>query len=155
MFTHAIPSDRFKTNNEQMKTKTFILVLITIIFSAVSLHAQQVEYHYFDNIDGVRIDYRWSRANLLNRNSDAVLYLQLTNENDHAVKIVYTVGFYRDDQVFMESENSVLCLNPGQRRRGSRSDMRYSAEGLNMEMTEEEGFSWDFVVFDAEEASCD
>lgn len=138
-----------------MQAKKIILILITIIFPAVSMQGQQVEYHYFDSLDGVRIDYRWSRANLLNRNSDAILYLQLTNENDHAVKIVYTVGFYRDDQLFLESDSSVLCLNPGQRRRGSRSDMRYSAEGMDMSMTEEEWFSWGFVVFDAEEASCD
>ncbi len=132
-------------------------LIFLIFFGAVystTAFGQQVEYHYFDLREGVRIDYRWTRASLFDRGSDAVLYLQMTNENDFPVKIVFTVGFYRDEQLFVEGAQNILCLNPGQRRRGGRSDMRYSADGINMVMTEEEWFSWDIIDFDVEEASC-
>ena len=132
----------------------FFLIFLGAVFSS-NVYAQQVEYHYFDLRDGVRVDYRWTRSSLFDRGSDAVLYLQMTNENEFPVKIVFTVGFYRDEQLFVESAQNILCLAPGQRRRGSRSDMRYSADGINLAMTEEEWFSWDINDFDVEEASCE
>jgi len=137
-----------------MKTPRQFLIFSILAISVFGAYAQQVEYHYFDKRDGVKIEYRWSLSNLLNRNSDAVLYLQMTNENDYPVSISYKVGFFRNELLFLESGLGELCLNPGQRRRGSRTDMRYSARDIKMPMTGEEWFSWDLVEFDVEEASC-
>ena len=117
-------------------------------------YAQQVEYHYFDEKDQVKIEYRWTRSNMLDRNSDAVLYLQITNLNDHPVLISFDLGFYQDDQLFLESKGNTLCLNPGQRRRGSRTDMRFSAPGIGLRQVESDDFSWDMIRFEVKEATC-
>lgn len=137
-----------------MKTIATILFLGALLLSGAQANAQQVEYHYFDTIENVKIEYRWTRANLLSRSSDAVLYLQITNNNDFPVHITYDVGFYQDEQLFLESKDNVICLNPGQRRRGSRTDMRFSAPGIGMDAVEGPDFSWDIIVFHIEEKSC-
>jgi hypothetical protein len=142
-------------NGSIMKKCMRLLLMIILVALATQARSQQVEYHYFETQDSVRIEYRWARANLLNRNSDAVLYLQVTNMNPYPVAITYSVGFYRDNQLFLESAENKLCLNPGQRRRGSKTDMRFSAEGINMAMIEEKWFSWDVFEFDVEEAECE
>ena len=131
----------------------FIFVAVLLILTN-QVYAQQVEYHFFDKRDGIKIEYRWARANLFDRNSDAVLYLQMTNENEYPVNIVYDLVFYRDEQLYLESAGNTLCLSPGQRRRGSRTDMRFSAEGITLPMIEEDWFDWDLIVFDVKEASC-
>jgi hypothetical protein len=138
-----------------MKISIRYLVLFMLMAIAGQARSQQVEYHYLETQDSIRVEYRWTRANLLNRNSDAVLYLQFTNMNPHPVAITYSVGFYRDQQLFLASEDNEVCLKPGQRRRGSRTDMRFSAEGINMSMIEENWFSWDIFEFDVEEAECE
>ncbi len=133
------------------------LLFLFPLFVFLSAHgvAQQVEYHYFDTREGIRIEYRWSRANLFDRNSDAVLFLQMTNTKEVEVKIVYGVGFYRDDVLILEGLDNVLCLKPGQRRRGSRTDMRFSAPGINMPMVDKDWFSWDIVDFIVVESGCE
>lgn len=131
-----------------MRTLFRLFLIIAIMAIAGSAYSQQVEYHYFDTRDGIKIEYRWVRASLLDRNSDAVLYLQFTNESKSPVLIDYSVGFYRDDQIIVQSVDNQVGLKPGQRRRGSRSDMRFSAPGINMSMIEEAWFSWDIFKFD-------
>lgn len=138
-----------------MYTKIRLFFLLAFVTLAGQLKAQQVEYHYFDQKDSIRIEYRWARANLLDRNSDAVLYLQMTNQNDFQVKIVYDIGFYRDNELFLESTGNTLCLKPGQRRRGSRTDMRFSADGIQLSMVEEAWFDWDIIAFSVEASECD
>lgn len=135
--------------------KKYLILFLLLGCTSGHVMAQQVEYHYFDTKEGVRIEYRWSRANLLDRNSDAVLFLQMTNTNETEVKIVYGIGFYRDDILMLEGVDNVLCLKPGQRRRGSRTDMRFSAPGINMSMVDEEWFSWDIIDFIVVESGCE
>lgn len=138
-----------------MKIGIRMVMLLLFLAAAGQVKSQQVEYHYLETQDSIKVEYRWTRANLLNRNSDAVLYLQFTNMNPHAVAITYSVGFYCDQQLFLASADNEVCLKPGQRRRGSRTDMRFSAEGINMSMIEENWFSWDIFEFDVEEAVCE
>ena len=59
-----------------MKFSTRYLVLFMLLAIAAQVRSQQVEYHYLETQDSIKVEYRWTRANLLNRNSDAVLYLQ-------------------------------------------------------------------------------
>lgn len=131
------------------------MMVLLMIAMAHQASSQQVEYHYYDTQDSIKIEYRWARANLLNRNSDAVLYLQFTNMGPEPVAITYSLGFYRDHQLFLGSEDNMVCLMPGQRRRGSKSDMRFSAEGINMSMVEEKWFSWDIFEFEVEVSECE
>ena len=130
--------------------KTFFRLLLFVILMAIvgRTYAQQVEYHYYDTQDSIKIEYRWARANLFDRNSDAVLYLQFTNESTNVVSIDYSVGFYREEQIMVEAPGNKVQLKPGQRRRGSRSDMRFSAPGIDLSMVEEAWFSWDIFKFD-------
>lgn len=116
----------------------------------------QVEYHYYDTYDEVRVGYRWQRASIFQSNSDAVLNLELTNLQDSAVQVGFSVGFYRDNQLVLESPDNKVCLKPGQTRRGLRGDMRFRAEGITLDMIEEEWFSWElFRVEVTGVAGCD
>lgn len=130
--------------------KTIRLMLLGLIFTTFLFSGSnaQVQYHYFDTFDEVRVGYRWQRTNILQRNSDAVLNLELVNQGEAAVEVSFTVGFYRDHLLILENSDNKLCLKPGQSRRGVRGDLRYSAAGINLEMTENEWFSWE--VFDVE-----
>jgi hypothetical protein len=130
--------------------KTIRLLFLGLLFAAFFSKGSnaQVEYHYFDTFEEVRVGYRWQRSNLLQRNSDAVLNLELTNQRETAVEVSFVVGFYRDHVLILESSDNKVCLKPGQSRRGVRGDLRYAATGINLGMTEKDWFSWE--VFDVE-----
>mgnify|MGYP001108979490 CR=1 FL=1 len=126
-------------------------LLFTVLLSKGS--AAQVEYHYYDTFDEIRVGFRWQRSHIFQRGSDAVLNLELTNMRDAAVEVTFTVGFYRDHQLILENSDNSICLKPGQRRRGVRGDLRYSAAGINLEMTEKEWFSWEMFHVEVTEVS--
>jgi hypothetical protein len=136
-----------------MRLKQLMLLgfLLAVFFSKGS-HAQ-VEYHYYDTFDEVKVGFRWQRANIFQRNSDAVLNLELTNLKDTAVEVTFTVGFYRDHQLILENSDNKICLKPGQSRRGVRGDLRYSAGGITLDMTEKDWFTWEIFLFEVTEVS--
>jgi hypothetical protein len=135
--------------------KTFLAGLVFLTVWACTA-AAQVQYHYHETHDTVRVGYRWQRAQLFSRDSDAVLNLELVNQGDAAVEVLFSVGFYRDQQLFLEARDNRICLRPGQTRRGVRGDLRFSATGITLDDTEEAWFSWDlFGVVVREVAGCD
>lgn len=137
-----------------MNYKNLLLVSV-LLFSAIAANAQR-GYTEFETEDNIKTMYRWQRAAFFDKDSDAVLNLRVTNENETAVNMTFIVGFYNDGLLVYQSEENQLCLKPGQSRRGGLAGLRFTLEDLKLEDTEEEGFSWDFVTFDVEEVeSCD
>ncbi len=134
-----------------MKT-TINYFLAAIIISVVSLTAEaQRGYTEFDNEENLEIMYRWQRASVIHRDSDAVLNIRVTNNNESAVNWTYAVGFYIDGLLVFQSEEYELCLLKGQSRRGGFAGLRFTMEGVKPEDVEKENFQWDFVVFDVDE----
>jgi len=138
-----------------MKTSIYYF-LAAIVISLGSLTAEaQRGYTKFDNEENMEIMYRWQRASIFDRESDAVLNIRVTNQNDSDVNWTYAVGFYIDGMLVFESETYELCLREGQSRRGGLAGLRFTMEGVKPEDVEKENFQWDFVVFDVEEVeSC-
>ncbi len=137
-----------------MNYKNLLLVSV-LLFSAIAANAQR-GYTEFETEDNIKTMYRWQRAAFFDKDSDAVLNLRVTNENETAVNMTFIVGFYNEGLLVYQSEENQLCLKPGQSRRGGLAGLRFTLEDLKLEDTEEEGFSWDFVTFDVEEVeSCD
>lgn len=138
-----------------MKT-TINYFLAVMVISVVSLTAEaQRDYTKFDNEEKMEIMYRWQRASLIDRESDAVLNIRVTNQNDSDVNWTYAIGFYIDGMLVFESETYELCLKEGQSRRGGLAGLRFTMEGVKLEDVEKENFQWDFVVFEVEEVeSC-
>lgn len=133
-----------------MNTKN-ILLLISFFILSVSHATAQRGYTEFETEDNIKVMYRWQRANFFDKDSDAVLNLRVTNENETAVNWTFIVGFYNDELLVYQSEENQLCLKPGQSLRGGLAGLRFSLEDLKTEDTEKEGFSWDLVIFDVEE----
>lgn len=129
------------------------LILLGLVAERVS--AQQVRYLAYQSIEGIEVSYRWHRSNLLNRQSDAVLNLQFVNQTAFPLEVEFDLGFYRDEQLMFASEGNRICLRPGQRRRGLRAGLRFTAPGIKMDMVDADWFSWGFIHFEATEvANC-
>lgn len=92
--------------------------------------------------DGIRIQYRWTRHVPLAQDSNAALSLRLTNEHPHPVIVSLTVAFFRDEKVMFESPENNYCLEAGQSLRGALANMRFMAEGITLDMTQQDWFSW-------------
>lgn len=130
------------------------VLAVTLWTSPVS--AQIVQYHDYDTIDNVRIEYRWQRASFFQRNPPALLNLKLTNLSDAHVEIRFAAGFYRDEQLFFESSEQLYCLEPWESIRGGRASLRFEADGVHMDTTEEDWFSWDMPFIEVRVVdSCD
>ncbi|MFN2395976.1 MAG: hypothetical protein ABR597_09845, partial [Bacteroidales bacterium] len=113
-----------------MKT-TIYYFLAAIVISLVSLTVEaQRGYTRFDNEEDMEIMYRWQRASVFDKESDAVLNIRVTNQNDSAVNWTYAIGFYIDGMLVFESETYELCLKEGQSRRGGLAGLRFSMEGI-------------------------
>jgi len=122
--------------------------LITLaLFLASMLAFSNVSYAQFGFDDygteeGIRIQYRWARQNPFDPTSNAALSLRLTNEHPHPVIATLTVTFFRNEQVMFESRDNNYCLEAGQSLRGAFASLRFMAEGISLDMTREDWFSW-------------
>ncbi len=105
----------------------------------------QVQYHEHERTDEVLIEYRWQKERFFARNPHALLNMRITNLSDEHMIVRFNVGFYRDLQLFFESEEFEVCLEPGESIRGRRGDLRFRAEDIRMDTVEEEWFSWDLL----------
>ncbi len=124
------------------------LVFTVTIFLSLLLAFPGFAQRGYDKLgveNDVLIQYRWQRENIFDRHSNAVLNLRLTNESEEARELVFTIAFYRDEQIMFESTGNSICLEPGQSRRGGGAGLRFSSEGISRDMTEEEWFSWDIL----------
>jgi hypothetical protein len=138
-----------------MKTRLFLATLGVFLLTLLPAAAQR-GFTEFETEEDIKVMYRWQRATFFLKDSDAVLGLRATNLSDSHVKWTYSVAFYNDKMLTYESEPSVLCLKPGQSRRGSLAGLRYSLEGMKLVDVESESFSWDFGIFDVDKVeSCD
>ncbi len=116
----------------------------------------QVVYHEHDTVEDIRIEFRWQRDRIFASDPQAVLNLQLTNLGDDYREVTFVAAFYRDDQIIFESEETTICLAPGQSKRGLRAGLRFMAEGITMEMIGQDWFSWDIPFLDADSVpDCD
>jgi len=140
-----------------MKTlaRLILLNLVAVTFAGKSVDAQ-VTYHEHEKTEEVLIEYRWQKERFFARNPHALLNLRITNLSDEHVVLRFNVGFYRDYQLFFESGEHEVCLEPGESIRGRRGDLRFRADDILMDTVEEDWFSWDLVHFERQEVeSCD
>ncbi len=129
-----------------MKKGLFTLFVTLCIMVCMNVaHAQIVKYEEHTTLDELRIEYRWQRERFFVRNSNAVLNLQFTNLSDSHLEVQFVVAYYRDGQIFYESDEHGLCLKPGQRLRGGRAGLRFVAEGILRQDVDKEGFEWDVL----------
>lgn len=122
-----------------MKTTVFFLMLMV----GAQLAFGQVQYQEHERTDEVLIEYRWQKERFFARNPHALLNLRITNLTGEPLVFRFTVGFYRDYQLFFESEENEVFLEPGESIRGRRGDLRFKAEDILMDTVEEDWFSWD------------
>lgn len=132
-----------------MKRKLFIVMAFMAIGAGLTFG--QRGYTEFGKEENLMVMYRWQRASFFQKDSDAVLNLRVTNENESAVEWTFTVGFYNDEALMYESEQVTLCLKPGQSRRGGLAGLRFTVDGMKMDAVEDEKFSWEFGVYDVDE----
>ncbi len=131
--------------------KLFFVLFAGLLLGFSQPVSAQVEYTYFDNRDGVLAEYRWQRSHPFKKGSDAMLNIQLTNQSAYSVEVVFSLGFYNDNQLMLESRGNRVCIKPGQRIRGHRAGLRFSAEGISLEMAQAAWFSWDLFDFEVKE----
>ena len=137
-----------------MNKKTMLSSMLLILSFLLAENAlAQARYLHYETTEGVKVAYRWQRSSFFDKNSDAVINFEFTNESAFPVEVSFDLGFYRDHQLFLQSEDNHICLLPGQTRRGFRAGLRFTAEGINLAMTREDWFSWDFVHFEVREVS--
>ncbi len=139
-------------NSVALKTGILLLVLL----ASHNLSDAQVAYQEHLETDEVLIEYRWQKEKFFARNPHALLNLQVTNLTGEHMVIRFAVGFYRDQQLFFESEAYEICLEPGESLRGRRGDLRFKAEDIRMDVIEEDWFDWDIVWHETEQVdACD
>jgi hypothetical protein len=103
--------------------------------------------------EGIKIQYRWARHIPVDAASNAALSLRLTNEHPHPVIATITVTFFRNEQVMFQSRHNNYCLEAGQSLRGALAGLRFMAEGISLDMTQEEWFSWKITEISVKEVS--
>ncbi len=137
--------------------ETRFLLLITLMFMAGSFSSMaQRGYTDFKTEDGVKVMYSWQKVSPLKKDSDVSLNLRVTNENEYPVNWSFTVTFYNDKMAFQESELTEVCLKPGQSLRGGLAGLRFTSDGLKMEVVNSDYFEWDIEIFDVEQVeACD
>lgn len=123
------------------------LVLAAFMFAGYASFAQ-IEYYKHDTVEDILIEYRWQRASIFRKNPDALLNLKINNHSYDFVEVRFTVAFYRDEQIYFESQEQFLCLAPGASRRGARAGLRFSAPGIKRETVIKDWFSWDLPYVD-------
>jgi hypothetical protein len=133
-----------------MKKRLILSAAVMLMLISSSAVAQR-GYTEFKTEEGVAVMYRWQRAQFFNRDSDAVLNLRVTNENEYPVNWTYSVIFYHDKMAMHESADTTLCIQPGQSKRGAFAGLRYTVDGLKLSDVESDIFEWEFSVFDVEE----
>lgn len=133
-----------------------IFAAACIVFCVNVAQAQIVKYEAHETLDELQIDYRWQRERFFVRNSNAVLNLQLTNLSESHLEVYFVIAYYRDDEIFFESEKKSLCLRPGQRIRGGRAGLRFVADDVLRADVDKENFTWDILFSEIREvASCE
>jgi hypothetical protein len=141
--------------NRIMKTRNFFILALLLLTGIFSSYGQR-GYTELKTEDNIKVMYRWQRLQHFNKNSDAVLNLRLTNLSESHVVLTYSLNFYENKIAVYESETQRLCLKPGQSLRGGYADLRFTVEGMKLEMVERDTFSWEFFDFDVEEVeSCE
>ncbi|MBW6498328.1 MAG: hypothetical protein K0B09_08075 [Bacteroidales bacterium] len=119
-----------------------IVFLLTAMLALGNVSYAQRGFDDFGTEEGIRIQYRWTRHIPLAKESNAALSLRLTNEHPHPVIVSLSVRFFRDEQPMFESPENNYCLEAGQSLRGALANMRFMAEGITLDMTQQEWFSW-------------
>ncbi len=133
-----------------------IIVCVGALFFVSHGAFAQVRYHEHERSDEVLVEYRWQKERFFAQNPHALLNLRITNLTDEHLTFRFTVGFYRDFQLFFESTEREVCLAPGESLRGRRADLRFRAEDIRMDTVEKDWFSWDLVHAETRlSASCD
>lgn len=122
-----------------MKNITAIAVMLIL---SISISMAQRGYTELTTVDSVKIMYSWQKATPM-VNSDAVLSLRATNQNDFPVKWTFTLVFYHDKKAVHESEVTEVCLKPGQSLRGGLAGLRFGMEGMKMEEVNSDHFEWE------------
>jgi len=126
-----------------MKTLILRNLFLAVFMLAGLASFAQIEYYKHDTIEDILIEYRWQRASIFRKDADARLNLKISNHSYDYVEVRFTVAFYRDEQIYFESSEQVLCLAPGASRRGARAGLRFSAPGITRDAITEDWFSWD------------
>ncbi len=124
---------------KRLVSVTFFLAAL-LAFSNTS-YAQR-GFDEYGTEEGIRIQYRWARHIPVAPESNAALSLRLTNEHPNPVIVTITISFYREGKLMFESRDNNYCLEVGQSLRGAPANMRFMAEGLTLDMTQEDWFSW-------------
>jgi hypothetical protein len=126
-----------------------VSLIVFVVLAGFSMNASaQRGYNEFDRREGIYIQEYWQRANVFDRYSNAALSLRMTNETENTVEVVFTVTFFRNDQLMFESKDNKICLRPGQSLRGANAGLRFMAEGISMDMIREDWFSWDITALE-------
>jgi hypothetical protein len=133
-----------------MKIRLLIAIGTIMFMTTTSLFAQR-GYIDLKTEENLKIQYRWQRVSPLDKKSDAMLNLRVTNLSESAVKWSFTIVFYNDKMAVHESEVTKICLKPGQSLSGGLAGLRYTQEGLKLDVVEKESFSWEFETFEVEE----
>ncbi len=132
-----------------MKTRILLTITVLFLLSLGKLSAQR-GYTDLKTEENIKIMYRWHNVTPTDKNSDAVLNLRVTNENNYAVKWTFTVVFLSDKMARHESETSSVCMKPGQSLRGGIAGLRFTAPGLKLEEVQSASFTWEFGDFEVE-----
>lgn len=134
-------------NQMKQSSLTTLLVILIILFTHNSANAFLWGYDEFSVEDSVKTEFKWQRSNFMNKNSDAILNLKVTNLNEKAVEFIYSIGFYEDDLLVFESDQDTLCIDPGKNKRGGLHGLRFTVDDLNKEKATSKNFSWEYTAF--------
>ena len=124
--------------------KLFVAAFIMLMSFPFDANAQ-LRFSEHGEEHGLKIEQRWRRSKLFQKDSDAMLVLKITNTNDYAVNINIAVGFYNDGILTFISEEQNVCFETGQTKKGGPANLRFVAEEITLADTKAEGFSWDFA----------
>lgn len=131
---------------------TLTLFLAAILAFSNSSFAQR-GFDDYGTEQGIRIQYRWARHVPVAPESNGALSLRLTNEHAHPVSVSISVMFFRDEQMIFESRGNNYCLEAGQSLRGALANLRFMAEGITLDMTQQDWFSWEVSVDEVQEVT--
>lgn len=120
--------------------KRNLLIMCVLFFLPGFLFAGE-PFKELQNLQGVKIYYKWGRTHLLKKDSPARLVLRVENTNPHAVNATFRVDYFYKAVIQSQADSIVhVCLKPGKKLTGRSYGLHFDTSNLSNEQVKSDDF---------------
>ncbi|HAF31023.1 MAG TPA: hypothetical protein DCG75_18450 [Bacteroidales bacterium] len=118
-----------------------LVIILTLILFPILTNSQ--EYVDFVSKDGIKIEYKWRKEKLLQKNSPYVLFLRITNTGVEKKLVSFELFYFLNAVTHSRSGFKEYCIKPGQRIKGKRWNLAFKSNIKTLEQINDRSFMWE------------